>query len=196
MRVVFMLGIFIIVSLLRSAGSLTSPNRSHLAATSCRVSTRTLARFPGTVGECQQALLSLVRRESNLLPQSGQFIGTLSGRRRGWKWLYLPFNSLRVGVGRKIPSAYNNQSATTLLPGQDNPAPSSPMSGASWFVVSCGVRLSEVGLWEIRKSQVIRSIRYVIGSCGLHHPSEGDSPWGEGVLANPLKSRWGHQKTT
>jgi hypothetical protein len=29
LRVVFMLGIFIIVSLLRSAGSLTSPTRSH-----------------------------------------------------------------------------------------------------------------------------------------------------------------------
>jgi hypothetical protein len=28
------------------------------------------------------------------------------------------------------------------------------MSGASWFVVSCGVRLSEVGLSEIRKPQV------------------------------------------
>jgi hypothetical protein len=45
-------------------------------------------------------------------------------------------------------------SATTLLPGQDKPAPSAPMSGASWFVVSCGVRLSEVGLSEIRKLQV------------------------------------------
>jgi hypothetical protein len=44
--------------------------------------------------------------------------------------------------------------ATTLLPGQDNPAPSSPMSGASCFVVSCGVRLSEVGLSEFRKPQV------------------------------------------
>ena len=31
---------------------------------------------------------------------------------------------------------------------------SAPMSGASWFVVSCGVRLSEVGLSEIRKPQV------------------------------------------
>ena len=44
--------------------------------------------------------------------------------------------------------------ATTLLPGQDKPAPPAPMSGASWFVVSCGVRLSEVGLSEIRKLQV------------------------------------------
>jgi len=37
---------------------------------------------------------------------------------------------------------------------QDNSPPSAPMSGASWFVVSCGVRLSEVGLSEIRKPQV------------------------------------------
>jgi hypothetical protein len=48
----------------------------------------------------------------------------------------------------------SSSSATTLLPGQDKPAPSAPMSGASWFVVSCGVRLSEVGLSEIRKSLV------------------------------------------
>ena len=48
----------------------------------------------------------------------------------------------------------SSASATTLLPGQDKPALSAPMSGASWFVVSCGVRLSEVGLSEIRKPQV------------------------------------------
>jgi hypothetical protein len=45
-------------------------------------------------------------------------------------------------------------SATTLLPGQDNSAPSSPMLGAHCFVVSCGVRLSEVGVAEIRNPQV------------------------------------------
>jgi len=33
------------------------------------------------------------------------------------------------------------------------------MSGASGFVVSCGVRLSEVGFSEFRKPQVARSIR-------------------------------------
>lgn len=33
-----------------------------------------------------------------------------------------------------------------LLPGQDKPAPSGPMSGASWFVTLLGVRLPEVGL--------------------------------------------------
>ena len=48
----------------------------------------------------------------------------------------------------------SSSSATTLLPGQDKPAPSVPLSGASWFVVSCGVGLSEVGLSEIRKPQV------------------------------------------
>ena len=44
--------------------------------------------------------------------------------------------------------------ATTLLPEQDKPAPFAPTSGVTWFVVSCGVRLSEVGLSEIRKPQV------------------------------------------
>jgi hypothetical protein len=46
--------------------------------------------------------------------------------------------------------------ATTLLPGQDKLAPSAPMSGASSFVVSCGLRLSEVVLGGIRKPQVAR----------------------------------------
>ena len=41
-----------------------------------------------------------------------------------------------------------------MLPGQDKPTPSGPTSEAAWFVVSCGVRLSEVGLSEIRKPQV------------------------------------------
>ena len=42
----------------------------------------------------------------------------------------------------------------TLLPGQDKTAPSAPMSRASCFVFSCGFRLPEVGLSEIRKPQV------------------------------------------
>src|SRR5215472_13657303 len=50
------------------------------------------------------------------------------------------------------------ESATTLLPRQDKPAPSGPTSGASCFVVSCGVRWSEVGLAEFRKPQVAGSI--------------------------------------
>jgi hypothetical protein len=50
----------------------------------------------------------------------------------------------------------SSSSATTLLPGQDKPAPSAPMSRASCFVVSCGVRLAEAGLFEIRKPQVVR----------------------------------------
>src|SRR5215471_14163564 len=49
-------------------------------------------------------------------------------------------------------------SATSLLPGQDNLATSAPMSGVSWFVVSCGVRLSEVGVETIPKPQVAGSI--------------------------------------
>jgi len=50
------------------------------------------------------------------------------------------------------------ESATTLLPGQDNLAPSAPTSTAASVVVSCGLRLSEVGLSEIRKPQVAGSI--------------------------------------
>jgi len=48
----------------------------------------------------------------------------------------------------------SSASATTLLPGQDKPGPSGPMSRGSCVVVSCGVRWSEVGLSEIRKPQV------------------------------------------
>jgi len=44
--------------------------------------------------------------------------------------------------------------ATTVPPGQDKPAPSGPMSRASCVVVSCGVRLPEDGLSEIRKPLV------------------------------------------
>jgi hypothetical protein len=58
---------------------------------------------------------------------------------------------------------YSPSSATTLLPGQDKLAPSCPLSEESSFVVSCGVRLSEVGLEIICKPQVARSIR-VAGS--------------------------------
>ena len=46
--------------------------------------------------------------------------------------------------------------ATTLLPGQGETARSGPMSGASWFVVSCGGRLSVAGFTELRKPQVER----------------------------------------
>ena len=54
-------------------------------------------------------------------------------------------------------SAFSSASATTLLPGQDKPAPSGPISAAPYFVVSCGVWLFEIRLSEIRKPQV----RYV-----------------------------------
>jgi hypothetical protein len=45
-------------------------------------------------------------------------------------------------------------SATTLLPGQDNSGPSVPISGATWFVVSCGFSLSAVAFTEIPKPRV------------------------------------------
>src|SRR5262252_9146564 len=53
-------------------------------------------------------------------------------------------------------------SATTLLPEQDKPAPSGPMSGVSWFAVSCGVRLSEVGVETFPKPRVAGSIPLAI----------------------------------
>jgi len=59
-----------------------------------------------------------------------------------------------------------------LLPGQDKLARSRPMSGESWFVVSCGLRLSEVVLGVIRKPQVSRSIRDTHTLC---RPSSFDS---------------------
>jgi len=40
-------------------------------------------------------------------------------------------------------------SAAKLLPGQDKPKPSGPISRSASFIVSCGVRLSEVVLCEI-----------------------------------------------
>ena len=64
----------------------------------------------------------------------------------------------------------SSSSATTLLPGQDKPAPSAPMSGASWFVVSCGVRLSEVGLSEIRKPQGMTFYKQTTDSALLDLP--------------------------
>jgi hypothetical protein len=54
----------------------------------------------------------------------------------------------------KSEEVFTISSATALLLGQNKPAPSRPLSGASCIVVSCGFRLSEVGLSEIRKPQV------------------------------------------
>src|SRR6478752_1911736 len=51
--------------------------------------------------------------------------------------------------------SFQFESAAPLLPGQDNSGPSGPTSRSACFVVSCGFRLSEVGLPEIRKSQVV-----------------------------------------
>jgi hypothetical protein len=49
---------------------------------------------------------------------------------------------------------YSGSSATTVRPGQDKLAPSRLILRESWFVVSCGVRLSGVGSAEVRKPQV------------------------------------------
>ena len=54
--------------------------------------------------------------------------------------------------GQTLPTV-SSQSAATLLPGQDKSGPSSPMSGASGVVVSCGFRLSEVGFSKFPKPQ-------------------------------------------
>ena len=61
-----------------------------------------------------------------------------------------------VPVPHHCPSSAS-VSATTLLPGEENSAPSGPMSGTTGFVVSCRVRLCEVGGLEIRKPQVAPS---------------------------------------
>ena len=67
------------------------------------------------------------------------------------------------------------------------------MSGASWFVVSCGVRLSVVGSLEIRKPQVVRSIRIAgsifsgayksLVSSNLHAFNVSQCPWDVGYFA-------------
>jgi hypothetical protein len=76
-----------------------------------------------------------------------------------WRELLFPIVFERRFKSRLITSSVCYQ----VPPGQDKPAPSRPLSGACCFVVSPWVRLSEVGLSEIRKSQVARSIR-VAGS--------------------------------
>src|SRR4051812_41534215 len=55
-----------------------------------------------------------------------------------------PLNSLQENRLRICQS-----SATTLLPGQDNSSPSALFREDPEVVVSCGLRLSEVGLLEI-----------------------------------------------
>ena len=57
------------------------------------------------------------------------------------------------------PSEEHYSPATPLLPGQDKLAPSGPMSGESWFVVSGGVRLSEVVPGVIPKPRVTSTFR-------------------------------------
>jgi hypothetical protein len=77
--------------------------------------------------------------------------------RRAFRWTQSEFSDpYGVPVPHHCPSSAS-VSATTLLPGEENSAPSGPMAGTSGFVVSCGVRLCEVGVLEIRKPQVAPS---------------------------------------
>lgn len=56
--------------------------------------------------------------------------------------------------------AFDIHSATTLLSEQDKPAPAIPMSGARWFVVSYGIRLSEVGFSDfVNRRSPVQSFR-------------------------------------
>ena len=66
------------------------------------------------------------------------------------------FNGLRYHL---LPRCYSRT-------GQLNPI--YPLSGAYWFVVSCGFRLSEVGFSEFRKPQVGGSIP-LAGCCYCIH---------------------------
>jgi len=63
------------------------------------------------------------------------------------------------------------------------------MSGASFFVVSCGLRLSEVGFAEFRKPQVARSIRVAGSSTFLVFlfPADGSSKVATGVVVQALQ---------
>ena len=81
---------------------------------------------------------------------------------------WFPFYKIPLGIRTRGGSyaTVESSSATTALPGQDNPGPSTAMSPPSSFVVCCGLRLSEVGSPKIRKPQVARSIR-VAGSIFL-----------------------------
>ena len=63
---------------------------------------------------------------------------------------------------------FSSASAITLLPGQDKPGSSGPIWRGSCLVVSCGVRLSELGLSKIRKPQVIQNDLLAIPSSGRH----------------------------
>ena len=78
--------------------------------------------------------------------------------------------------------------ATALLPGQDKPAPPGPMSRASLFVVSCGVRLSVIGFNGFRKPQVVRSV--LIGGSTPHSVKKIGSPdFAEGRGRDEISAR-------
>ena len=57
------------------------------------------------------------------------------------------------------------------------------MSGAGWYMVSCEVRLSEVGFSEFRKPQV----------SGVHKTVKGDAPRAILAFTRAINSRWEHQ---
>ena len=62
-----------------------------------------------------------------------------------------------MGLGYQIfpiSRVSRSEFATTLLPGQDETVRSSPLSGVFWFVVSCGVMLSDVVVGEVPKPRV------------------------------------------
>jgi hypothetical protein len=80
----------------------------------------------------------------------------------------------------KSEEVFTISSATALLPGQDKASPSRPLSGASCIVVSCGFRLSEVGLSEFRKPQVTFYLASIGPLLSLKHR---DSPGSKMRLA-------------
>ena len=75
-----------------------------------------------------------------------KFYGFLGGETNQWSPLI--YDGLSQVELPKDPNYHfmtdmtNQASATTLLPGQDNPAPSIPMSGAGWFMVNWSIQVS------------------------------------------------------
>jgi hypothetical protein len=74
-----------------------------------------------------------------------------------------------------------SSSASATRTGQTSPL--CTISGASWFVVSCVVRLSEVGLSEIHKTQVGRDFRRA-----KLVPNHHDTPMTHGEVHNQESS--------
>ena len=91
---------------------------------------RALARYGPETGEIREGMKDLLAARIDAI----------------WSHGSIPYQS--------TPTSPLGSFATTLLPGQDKLGPSGPVSILSRFVVSCGFRLSEVGLCEFRKPQV------------------------------------------